>query len=428
MWLEGEISNLRAPGSGHLYCTLKDEAAQIRAVLFKSIAGRLRFALEDGLHVIVRGRVSVYEPRGEYQIILEHVEPKGLGALQLAFEQLKDRLAAEGLFAQERKRPLPPFPRTVGIVTSPAGAAVRDMISVLHRRCPILNVMIAPVQVQGAESAEQIAAAIRALNEWGRVDVIIVGRGGGSLEDLWSFNDERVVRAIISSSIPVVSAVGHETDVTLADYAADLRAPTPSAAAESVAPVLSDIVEHLGALAVRCRQSMSWRCGVERRRLDLARAQVRNIRFRILEEAQRVDGAVIQMREVLQGVLKRGWEKVHSVNHELVGSSPKSRVRQGLAHVPQLRSRLDGAMRYTLNRRNQEARSCVARLNALSPLSILERGYSIVERLSTQEVVRDANQVAVGELILARLARGKLRCRVEELMTDLGLKAGSNPL
>jgi exodeoxyribonuclease VII large subunit len=418
VWLEGEISNLRAPGSGHLYCTLKDDAAQIRAVIFKSTACRLRFGLEDGLQVIVRGRVSVYEPRGEYQIILEYVEPKGRGALQLAFEQLKHRLAAEGLFDEGRKRPLPTFPRTVGIVTSLAGAAVRDMISVLHRRCPILDIIIAPVQVQGDESPRQISSAIQSLTEWSPVDVIIVGRGGGSLEDLWSFNDERVVRAIVASSVPVVSAVGHETDVTLADYAADLRAPTPSAAAEAVAPVLSEVVDHLGALATRCRQSIGWRCGVERQRLDLALARVRNVRFRVLEQAQRIDGAVIQMRGVLQRVLRRGWEKVHSVKHELIGRSPESRVGQGLAHVPQLRSRLDGAMRYALNRRKQEAQSRLASLNALSPLAILARGYSIVETVSSHQVIRDARQVAVGDAVLARLAQGQLHCLVDEVIPD----------
>jgi exodeoxyribonuclease VII large subunit len=418
VWLEGEVSNLRAPGSGHLYCTLKDDTAQIRAVLFRSTATRLRFQLEDGLHVIVRGRISVYEPRGEYQIILEHVEPKGRGALQLAFEQLRHRLAAEGLFDQARKRPLPAFPRTVGIVTSLAGAAIRDMITVLHRRCPILNIIIAPVPVQGDDSAEQIASAIRSLNELGHVDVIIVGRGGGSLEDLWSFNEECVVRAIVSSRVPMVSAVGHETDVTLADYAADLRAPTPSAAAEAVAPVLSEIADRLGSLASRCRQSMSWRCGTERRRLEVALARVASVRFRVLEEAQRVDGAVDRMREVLRRVLKRGWETAHSVAHELLNKSPESRVRHGLAHVPHLRSRLEGAMRYMLNRRKQESRACFANLNALSPLRILDRGYSIVETLSTRRVVRDARQVAVGEEVLARLARGKLRCLVEEVTTD----------
>lgn len=418
MWLEGEISNLRAPGSGHLYCTLKDESSQIRAVIFRSTTLRLRFGLEDGLHVIVRGRVTVYEPRGEYQIILEHVEPKGRGALQLALEQLKRRLAAEGIFDQDRKRPLPAFPRTVGIVTSLTGAAVQDMISVLHRRCPILGIIIAPVQVQGDGAAEQIASAIRSLNELGRVDVIIVGRGGGSSEDLWSFNEELVVRAIVASRIPVVSAVGHETDVTLADFAADSRAPTPSAAAEAVAPVLSEVVEYFSELTARCRKAMSSCCGEGRQRLDLLLTQIANIRFRILEEAQRVDGAVVQMRQAMQGALKQGWEKVHFLKHELDTRSPGSQVYHGMAVVPQLRSRLMGVMQYGLERRKQEARSRSASLNHLSPLAILGRGYSIVETVSTHQVIRDASQVSVGQEVLTRLAKGRLRCTVGDVIID----------
>ncbi|MGQ0693979.1 MAG: exodeoxyribonuclease VII large subunit [Nitrospiraceae bacterium] len=418
VWLEGEISNLRAPGSGHLYCTLKDDSSQIRAVIFRSTALRLRFGLEDGLHVIVRGRVTVYEPRGEYQVVLEHMEPKGRGALQLAFEQLKRRLAAEGLFDQNRKRPLPAFPRTVGIVTSLTGAAVQDMIAILHRRCPILKIIIAAVQVQGDDAAEQIASAIRSLNELREVDVIIVGRGGGSSEDLWSFNDERVVRAIVASPLPVVSAVGHETDVTLADFAADMRAPTPSAAAEAVAPVLSEVVEHLGELTTRCRQAMRSNCGEGRQRLDLLLAQIGNIRFRILEEAQRVDRAVIQMRQTIQGALRRGWEKAYFIRHELATISPGSQVHHGMAVVPQLRSRLMGAMQYGLERRKQAARSRLGSLYNLSPLAILGRGYSIVETVSTHQVIRDASQVSVGEEVLTRLAKGRLRCTVGDVIID----------
>jgi exodeoxyribonuclease VII large subunit len=418
VWLEGEISNLRAPGSGHLYCTLKDDSCQIRAVIFRSTALRLQFGLEDGLHVIVQGRVTVYEPRGEYQIVLEQVEPKGRGAQQLAFEQLKSRLAAEGLFDQNRKKPLPAFPRTVGLVTSPAGAAVRDMISVLHRRCPILRIILAPVPVQGEGSAEQIASAVRSLNELGHVDVIIVGRGGGASEDLWSFNDEIVVRGIAASPIPVVSAVGHETDVTLADFAADMRAPTPSAAAEAVAPVLSDVAGRLDELAIRCRQSIRRRCSAERQELDLVIANLANVRFRVLEELQHVDGAVIQMRQAVQGALKRRWEQVHSFRHDLIGGSPLVRVRHSMALVPQFFSRLEQVMRYRLSRRTHAARSCLARLHALSPLGILDRGYSIVETLPSHDVVRDAGQVAVGQEVLARLAKGRLRCLVKETLPE----------
>lgn len=418
MWIEGEISNLRAPGSGHLYCTLKDDASQIRAVIFRSIAVRLRFGLEDGLRVIAQGRVTVYEPRGEYQVVLERVEPNGRGALQLAFEQLKQRLAAEGLFAQDRKRPLPAFPRAVGIVTSPTGAAIRDMVTVLHRRCPILHIILAPVSVQGGESAEQIASAIRSLNEFGHVDVIIVGRGGGASEDLWSFNDERVVRAIAASPVPVVSAVGHESDVTLSDFAADWRAPTPSAAAESVVPVLSEIVDRLGELTVRCRSAMSRRCDVERQQLALIRADLANIRFRVLEDMQHVDRTVIQMRRAVQDLLKQGSARMYSLRHAVITDSPEARVHQGLALVPQLLARLEQMMRYGLDRRMHQTRSALGRLHALSPLAILDRGYSIIETVPGHDIVRDARQVAVGQEVLARLAKGKVRCAVTDILPE----------
>ncbi|MFM8552617.1 MAG: exodeoxyribonuclease VII large subunit, partial [Nitrospiraceae bacterium] len=251
VWIEGEVSTLRSPASGHFYFTLKDAQCQIRAVLFRNQAQRLRFALREGLQVVVRGRVTVYEPRGEYQLVLDYLEPKGVGALQLALEQLKERLALEGLFDEARKRPLPFLPRRVGLVTSLSGAAVRDMLVVLGRRCPSLDVVICPVPVQGEGAAPKIAAAIRTLSASGKVDVMIVGRGGGSLEDLWCFNEEVVVRAIVASRVPVVSAVGHETDVTLADFAADYRAPTPSAAAEAVAPVLADLIRSVADLRAR---------------------------------------------------------------------------------------------------------------------------------------------------------------------------------
>ncbi len=418
VWLEGEISNLRAPGSGHLYCTLKDQSSQIRAVLFRSAALRLQFGLEDGLHVVVRGRLSVYEPRGEYQIILDYLEPKGRGALQLAFEQLKRRLEAEGLFDRQGKRPLPVFPWTVGIVTSLTGAAVRDLITVLHRRCPILRIVIAPVQVQGAGSAEQIASAIHALNKLGFIDVMIVGRGGGSMEDLWSFNEEVVVRAIAASRIPIVSAVGHETDVTLADFAADVRAPTPSAAAETVAPVLAEIVECLGRLTTQCRQAISAQCLERNQRLDLVLAHLANIRFRILKEAQRVDDAVVGMREAVRAQLKEAMVNAQAWTHALMSKSPAIQVRRDLMIIPQLRSRLMGAMNHGLKWKAQQASACLGRLNGSSPLAILDRGYGMLETVPGHQVIRDAEQVSVGEEILARLARGRLRCTVKEVTPD----------
>jgi exodeoxyribonuclease VII large subunit len=418
VWLEGELSNLRAPSSGHLYCTLKDQSSQIRAVIFRSAAVRLRFALEEGLQVVVRGRLSVYEPRGEYQIILDHLEPKGRGALQLAFEQLKRRLETEGLFERERKQSLPAFPRTVGLVTSPTGAAVQDLITVLHRRCPLLHIILTPVSVQGAGSADQIAAAIHALNRLGGIDVIVVGRGGGSLEDLWSFNEEAVVRAIAASRVPIVSAVGHETDVTLADFAADVRAPTPSAAAEMVAPMLAEIVDRLGMLTVRCRQAMHAQCVEQHQRLDLLLAHLDNIRFRILKEAQRVDGTVVALREAVRAKLQHALIDAQAWTRALMSKSPEVHVRRNLVMVPQLQSRLIAAINHGLARKTQQSHAYFSRLHGLSPLAILDRGYSLLETIPEHRLIRDTGQVSVGDEILARLAGGQLRCTVEEVRRD----------
>jgi exodeoxyribonuclease VII large subunit len=418
VWLEGEISNLRAPGSGHLYCTLKDQTSQIRAVIFRSTAIRLRFGLEDGLHVIVRGRVSVYEPRGEYQVILDHVEPRGLGALQLAFEQLKRRLEDEGLFDVTRKRSLPAFPRTVGLVTSATGAAVRDMVAVLHRRCPIVRIILVPVSVQGNGSAEQIVAAIEALNSLGSIDIIIVGRGGGSLEDLWSFNEELVVRAVAASAVPIVSAVGHETDVTLTDFAADVRAPTPSAAAELVVPVLAELVERLDMLIARCRQAITTQCLDQQQRLDLVLARMGHIRLRILKEAQRVDDAVAGMRDAAQATLRRSLTDAQAWTQALMSHNPIFHIRRDLGVIPQLRSRLTTVMDHVLTQKMQLARGTLWRLNGLSPLAVLERGYAILETVPRHQIIRDIEQVAVGDEVVARLTNGQVRCTVNEVRSN----------
>ncbi|MCC6141880.1 MAG: exodeoxyribonuclease VII large subunit [Nitrospira sp.] len=418
VWLEGEVSNLRAPASGHLYCTLKDESSQIRAVLFRAAATRLRFALEDGLHVVARGRVTVYEPRGEYQIILDYVEPKGRGALQLAFEQLRARLAEEGLFDEARKRELPELPRRVGLVTSLSGAVIRDMLTVLHRRCPTLHIIIVPVQVQGEGSAEQIAAAIRMLSESGLVEVMIVGRGGGSLEDLWSFNEEVVVRAIVASRIPVVSAVGHETDVTLADFAADLRAPTPSAAAEAVAPVLAQIVSRLAELSARLQQVVGRRMEEERQRVRLATHQIAAVRVRVQEEIQRVDATVYELSSAVRLVLQVGQERMVRANQRLIAGSPHARVRHGLAVVPQLAARLHQGTRGLVETRMQRVQSGAARLHALSPLATLGRGYSVLQHARTGEVIRGVREVSVGEELQAKLVDGRLLCVVKADLPD----------
>lgn len=398
LWVEGEVSNLRAPASGHLYFTLKDATSQIRVVLFRAGALRLRFALKEGLQLVVRGRMTVYEPRGEYQLILDYLEPKGVGALQLAFEQLKARLAGEGLFDPARKRPLPFLPRRVGIVTSLSGAAIRDMLVVLRRRCPVLGVVVVPVPVQGEGAGPEIAAAIRRLSASGLVDVMIVGRGGGSLEDLWCFNDEAVVRAIAASKVPVVSAVGHEIDVTLADFAADHRAPTPSAAAEAVAPVLSELV---GALED----------GWER----MARA----VKSRLLERAaQRVDEITARTTHAMQALLSTLQRQVSEHRRGLQAVSPVERVRAASVLLPQLTKRVGQGMAVLLAVKRQALRATGAALDSLSPLAVLARGYSIVQTLPDGTVVKRARDVSVGDQVSAKLAEGRLLCEVRKILPD----------
>ena len=387
-------------------------------MLFRSSAVRLRFALQEGLHVIVRGRLTVYEPRGEYQIVLDTVEPKGIGALQLAFEQLKERLAAEGLFDQERKKSIPAFPRTVGVVTSLTGAAIRDILAVLRRRWPTLSILIAPVQVQGESAGRQIAGALTALNELGSVDVIIIGRGGGSLEDLWSFNEEIVVRAIAASHVPVVSAVGHEIDVTLADFAADLRAPTPSAAAETVVPVLTEILERLRELKVRMGQVMLRHCAFERQRLNAGIRGVTNVRFRLQETAQRTDDMVDRLRAMVQQLVRDGRERVHEVQRDLSGLNPILAIKQGLATVPQFSKRLEGHMGVILAQHRHHVHATLAQLNTLSPLAVLGRGYSILQTVPAGQILHRANDVTVGQELEAQLASGRLSCIVTRVCGD----------
>ena len=387
-------------------------------MLFRSSGVRLGFALQEGLQVIVRGRLTVYEPRGEYQIVLDTVEPKGVGALQLAFEQLKERLAAEGLFDQDRKKPIPAFPRTVGVVTSLTGAAIRDILAVLRRRWPTLHILIAPVQVQGESAGRQIAEALTALNELGSVDVIIVGRGGGSLEDLWSFNEEIVVRAIAASHVPVVSAVGHEIDVMLADFVADLRAPTPSAAAEAVVPVLAEIVERLRELKVRMGQVMLRHCASERQRLDAGIRGVMDVRFRLQETAQLTDDMVDLLREMVQQLLTAGRERVHGVQRDLSGLNPILTIKQGLATIPQFSKRLEGQMGAMLAQHSHRIYATLAQLNTLNPLAILGRGYSILQTVPAGQILHRANDVKVGQELEAQLASGRLSCTVTHVFDD----------
>ncbi|HJR76672.1 MAG TPA: exodeoxyribonuclease VII large subunit [Nitrospiraceae bacterium] len=418
IWIEGEVSNIKMPGSGHVYFTLKDERSQVRMVLFRSTVQYLRFSLKEGLRVLTRGRVTVYEARGEYQLIVDYVEPRGLGSLQLAFEQLKERLAREGLFLESRKRPLPRFPRAVGVVTSPTGAAIRDIVTVLCRRWPAAHIVIAPVPVQGPGAAERIASAIASLGESESVDVMIVGRGGGSWEDLWSFNEEVVVRAIAASRVPVVSAVGHDIDVTLADFVADYRAPTPSAAAEAVVPAREDVIERMSQWSTRIVRGMRNHCTVQGHRLEYALRMCEVMGRRVREEAQRADDLVLRMVDHMRRRLGDTDRSARALRHGLMEAGPAAAVREFRVLLPQLLCRVERQMHMLLSGRRQTLHRHMAGLDALSPLATLSRGYSAIHRVSDGRLVRRSSDVTEGELVRARLAQGRLLCLVKQISAD----------
>lgn len=418
LWVEGEVSNVRVPGSGHVYFTLKDPASQIRAVLFRAAAQKLRFALREGQQLVVRAKLSVYEPRGEYQLIVEQAEPKGIGALQLAFEQLKERLSAEGLFDPAKKRPLPFLPRRIGIVTSLSGAAIRDMLAVLRRRCPFAQVVIAPAPVQGDQAAPLIADAIQLIADPSLIEVLIVGRGGGSMEDLWCFNDERVVRAIAASPVPVVSAVGHEVDVTLSDFAADLRAPTPSVAAEAVVPVQEELVQRLEELAMRVMGSMRTHVRRGRQHCALLQSRLQQQRFPIYRQAQRLDELWTRLSATVPEQLVMSRHRIQLAAQEVLLHSPKNAVRGACLLVTQRDARLRASVQGLLAGKRQDIAARLGALDGLSPLATLSRGYSILQTDPGGKVVRRAQDVRVGQRLKATVAVGTLVCRVEAAIPE----------
>jgi exodeoxyribonuclease VII large subunit len=388
VWVAGEISNFSRPQSGHCYLTLKDEEAQIKAVIWRSAASRLRFDPHDGLEVICRGHIDLYPPRGQYQLVIEEIQPRGIGALELALRKLRDRLAAEGLFDPARKRPLPVFPRRIGFVTSPTGAAVRDFLQVLERRWRGASVLIIPAKVQGDGAAAEIAAGIASANRLTgtplELDVLVVGRGGGSLEDLWAFNEEIVVRAIVGSRLPVVSAVGHEIDVTLSDLAADVRALTPSEAAERVVPAADEVQAALTVRQQRLQKALRRRAAYARRRLE------------------------------------------HVAGHR-VFRRPFDRVLNHARDVDRLLGMMLRAARRRLLSTRQSLAAASARLEALSPLGILGRGYSLTTRLSDGRLIDDAAQLSAGDQIRTRFARGQATSQVLEISPDDATKSAQTP-
>jgi exodeoxyribonuclease VII large subunit len=414
IWVEGEISNLRPAPSGHIYFTLKDSEAQLPIVLFRRQALLLRFRPEDGLHVLVRGRVSVYEQRGQLQLVAETMEPVGAGSLQLAFEQLKERLKAEGLFDSDRKQPLPAFPRTVGVITSPTGAVIRDFLNIVGRRHSGLNVLIVPVSVQGESAAAEIEAALAALNNSELADVIVLARGGGSLEDLAAFNSERVARAIALSGLPVVSAVGHETDFTIADFVADLRAPTPSAAAELITEAQHKIAEHLAAQSNRLDRAMRFQLLHARQLLAQApanRAETRLVSL-LSRLGQRLDEATVRLDSVVAARIRAAQGRIAELSAKIFHHDPRrnlARTREELAHFA---TRLDRSIDRSMSASKARLGGLDARLHSLSPLAVLDRGYALVLS-SDGALVRSAAQIAPGDALTTRLADGAFTSRVE---------------
>ncbi len=415
VWVAGEISNLRGAASGHLYFTLKDSRAQLRAVCFRNQARYLKFKPQEGISVIARGRLSVYEGRGEYQLLVEYLEPAGLGALQLAFEQLKQRLAAEGLFDASRKRPLPLLPRAVGVVTSLEGAALRDILRVLRRRFPNMDVWIYGARVQGNGAAEEIAEGLRYFTRHRLVDVVIVGRGGGSIEDLWPFNDERVARAIAACAVPVISAVGHETDFTIADFIADLRAPTPSAAAEMVVRPKQDLLAELASYSRHMAQLLRLRLSQARARLtelSLSRT-LQTVLSRLNQQAQRVDEAASALDRRLRQQLHESRQALTSAAAGIRRFDVRRLLHLKRATLHERELHLASAFSVLLSAKGQRLLHLEDLLAERSPLTILGRGYSIT-RAADGRILRDAADTQPGDSITVRLARGELGATVTE--------------
>lgn len=419
LWVEGEVSNLRRPGSGHVYFTLKDDKSQIRAVFFRQFGvSRTRasaFELEDGMKILCRARLGAYVPRGEYQLIVESAEPLGAGALQKAFEQLKARLQAEGLFDAVHKKPLPYLPSRIGVVTSPTGAVIRDILQVTRRRFPSVDILLAPARVQGTEAARELIEALQHLQVYGGVDVIVIARGGGSLEDLAPFNDEGLAREIFRSAIPVVSAVGHETDFTICDFVADLRAPTPSAAAELILPIRAELIETVYDLRQRL-------VAAKRRYLDDQRQRLRGVKERfkdprrfLRDYTQTLD----DLRERLERAARQGLEARQSALKQLelrlANRTPAGSLREKTLRLGALQKDLTAAFHHYLDLRSKQVEKNAALLETLSPLSVLKRGYSITRRAGDGQIVKRASGLTLNERIAIDLADGRLWARVEQI-------------
>ena len=420
LWITGEISNFARPGSGHLYFSLKDDRAEVRCAMFRGQNRLLKFAPGNGDQVIVRARVTVYEPRGSYQLIVEHMEPAGEGLLLRKLEELKSRLRAEGLFDDAHKQPLPPLPRRIGVVTSPTGAAIRDILQILGRRFPAVPVVVYPVQVQGDRAQHEIARAIETAADRGECDLLIVGRGGGSLEDLWAFNEERVARAIFACPIPIVSAVGHEVDFTIADFVADLRAPTPSGAAELVVPDARQWLQALEAGEQRMKNAIGR--SVDTRRLQLTqlagRIGRRHPGLILQQHAQRLDELTQRMGQSLRRRLDLDRLRLDNIERRIRAAAPSRNVDRHRQRLDHLHMRLTAATRKQLAEVGGRVALLAAALDGVSPLKTLERGYAVVSDAETGAVVRDAVALKAGQRIDGKLARGRFEATVDRIRKD----------
>jgi exodeoxyribonuclease VII large subunit len=413
IWVQGEISNYRPAESGHLYFTLKDGDAQLRIVMFRTQARLLRFKPDNGMCITARGRVTLYEVRGELQLQAEYLEPQGAGALQVAFEQLKAKLAAEGLFAQQRKKPLPTLPRKIGIVTSPRGAAVQDMLNILRRRHESVHIVIFPAQVQGDAAPAEISAGVKYFNSSKSVDVIVIARGGGSVEDLWAFNDESLARTIAASSLPVISAVGHETDFTICDFVADLRAPTPSAAAELVIRSKHELGERVASLRTRAARAMRYQLLLSRNALSALAQQGTFARMRdlITRRSQRVDELVFRLAEALRRHLRAYHRRLDQASARVRAHDLRAKLSGMRRDVQARTDALAAITRNLLLQRRGRLERLAGQLEALSPVAILDRGYALVFDRDGN-LVTDAGQLSAGDAVRTRVARGEFTAEV----------------
>jgi exodeoxyribonuclease VII large subunit len=418
LWIEGEISNLSRPASGHVYFSLKDAQAQVRCAFFRQHQRLLGLALKDGLHVLARARVSLYEGRGDYQLIIEYLEEAGEGALRRAFDALKQRLLQEGLFDVAHKKPLPKLPRRLGIITSPSGAVLHDILTTLRRRFPGIAVLVFPVPVQGEGAAEKIAGAIRLAGRRGDCDALILARGGGSLEDLWAFNEEIVARAIHACPIPVVSGVGHETDFTIADMVADARAPTPTAAAEMLSPDQQAWLAQFARLGARLTTAMQGRLRGQQQHLDWLGACLVHPRNRIALLQQSLKSLAQRLYLAQTASLRRTHSDLQALIARLHQHSPRPRIQALMLSNGYLHSRLVIGMKRRRELADSRLRQLMQSLHTLSPLATLERGYAIVQHPDTGAIVTDAGKIRPGERVRARLARGRLDCLVEKSHED----------